>query len=122
MMSNTRKNVLALSFALMALLASALPMAAQSSYYSFRMENNTGYDIYQVRLSSVYQISWRPDLLGASRIFRDGTSFTINQISPGRYDVALVDEDGDVCIVNDVAIYQNLNWNLSERWLLSCER
>ena len=122
MTSKFRKYILAMSFALIAFLASALPVVAQNSHYSLRMENNTGYDIYQVRLSSVYQIHWPDDLLGASSIFWDGTSFTINQIAPGRYDLAFVDEDGDLCIVNDVAIYQNLNWSLSERWLLSCER
>jgi len=121
MQTKTRKTVLAVSFALMAILASALPVAAQSSHY-LRMANNTGYDIYQVRFSSVSSGIWPPDLLGSSRIFRDGSSFTITSISPGRYDIAFVDEDSDVCVVRDVAIYQDLSWNLSQSWLLNCER
>lgn len=121
MLNKTRKVILAVSFALVALLASALPVAAQSSHYSLRMANSTGYSIYQVRLSSVSDRYWERDLLG-SRIFGDGTSFTITQISPGYYDVAFVDEDADVCVVHNVAIYSNLNWNLSQTWLLNCER
>lgn len=122
MPNKTRKLILAVSFALVALLASALPVAAQTSYYSLRMENNTGYNIYQVRISAVNQMYWPADLLGTSRIFRDGTSFTITQITPGHYDVAFVDEDADVCVVRNVAIYSNLDWDLSQRWLLNCER
>ncbi len=49
-----------------------------------------------------------------ARIFGDGTSFTITQISPGYYDVAFVDEDADVRVVHNVAIHSNLNWNLSQ--------
>jgi hypothetical protein len=121
MQTKTHKNILAVSFALVALLASALPVAAQSSRYSLRMQNNTGYDIYQVRLSSVSDDTWHRDLLG-SGVFGDGTSFTITQIAPGNYDVLFVDEDGDACQLHNVAIYNNLNWNLSLRWLLNCER
>ena len=121
MLNKTRKLILVVSFALVALFASALPVAAQSSHYSLRMENNTGYDIYQVRLSSVYDRSWERDLLG-SRLFDDGTSFTITDISPGYYDIAFVDEDRDVCVMHNVAIHGSLNWNLSQRWLLTCER
>jgi len=121
MLTKTRTTILAVSFALVAILASAIPVAAQSSHYSLRMENNTGYDIYQVRLSSASDRYWERDLLG-SGVFEDRTSFTVTQISPGYYDLAFVDEDADVCVVHNVAIYSNLNWDLSQRWLLNCER
>jgi len=83
-------------------------VAAQSSRYRVRMENNTGYDIYQVRLFSVSDPYWRRDLL-ENGIFEDGTSFTITQIESGRYDLEIVDQDGDVCLVHNVAIYSNLH-------------
>lgn len=121
MVNKTCKLIFAVSFALVALMASANPAAAQSSHYNLRMENNMGYDINQVRMSSVNDRYWERDILG-SRILSDGTSFTITQISPGYYDVAFVDEDGDVCVVHDVAVYRELNWNLSHSWLLNCER
>ncbi|HEY6291880.1 MAG TPA: hypothetical protein VI455_10015 [Terriglobia bacterium] len=117
----THKTIFAVSFALVAILASAISVAAQSSYHSLTMENNTGYDIYQVRLSPVNDPFWERDLLG-TRVFEDGTSFTVTQISPGRYDIGFVDQDADVCVLHDVAIYNNLSWDLSQRWLLNCER
>ena len=48
MQTKTCNTILALGFALLAMLASALPVAAQSSHY-LRMENNTGYDVYSGR-------------------------------------------------------------------------
>ena len=121
MLTKTQKTILAISFAITALLTSAIAVAAQSSHYSLRMENDTGLDIYQVRLSSVSDRSWERDLLG-SRIFENGTPFTITQISPGDYDIAFVDEDRDVCVLHNVAIYSDLQWDLSLGWLLNCER
>jgi hypothetical protein len=121
MLTKQRKTILAVSFALAALLASAISVAGQSSHYSLRMENNTGYDIYQVRFSSVNDPYWRRDLLGDG-VFENGTLFTLTQIQPGRYDLELVDQDSDVCFVHDVDIYSSLDWNLSQRWLLNCEQ
>ena len=45
--------------------AGALPAAAQSSH-SLRIENNTGYDIQILRVSSVSDPNWGRDILGAS--------------------------------------------------------
>lgn len=52
MLTKTHKTLLAVSFALVAILASTIPVAAQSSHYSLRVENNTGYDIYEMSLLS----------------------------------------------------------------------
>jgi hypothetical protein len=119
MLTKTRKIMLALTF--VAILVSAIPAAAQSNYHILRMENSTGYDIYQVRISRVNDPSWERDLLG-TRVFESGTSFTVIDILPGRYDIALVDQDADVCVLHGVAIYGDLSWDLSQRWLLDCER
>lgn len=121
MFTKTCKTIVVTTFAFLAILASAVSVPAQSAYYSLRMENHTGYDIYELRLSSVNDPSWERDLLGAG-VFEDGNSFTITQISPGRYDIAFVDQDADVCVLNDVPIFSNLDWDLSQRWLLNCER
>ena len=46
MLNKTYKLILALGIATMALMTSALPVAAQNSYHNLRMENETGYPIY----------------------------------------------------------------------------
>ena len=68
MLSAIRKQMVAMTFALVALLASARPMSGQSGDYTLRLENSTGYEIYQVRLSSVADRYWHRDLLG-SQVF-----------------------------------------------------
>jgi hypothetical protein len=120
MQTKTRKTILAVSFALIAILASALPVAAQSRHY-LQMENNTGYDVYRLYFSSANSNRWGDDMLGPVRIFRDGSRFTITGIAPGSYDLKFVDQDNDVCVVRNVTIYQDLSWDLSEGWLVSCE-
>ena len=120
MITKSHKSVFAASIALVVILASSIPVPAQSSY-SLRMENNTGYNIYQVRMSSVDDPSWERDLLG-SRIFWDGTSFTITQITPGYYDMMFVDQNDGVCVLHNVAIFSKLDWDLTRGWLLDCER
>jgi hypothetical protein len=122
MFTKFHKSILAATVAAAAALAGAIPAIAQSNEYTLRMENNTGFDIYQMRLSSVNQTYWPPDLLGDSRVFSDGTSFTITNISPGRYDMAFIDEDADVCVLHNVPIRGNLDWDLSRGWLLDCEQ
>jgi len=108
-------------FALVALLASALPVAAQSSHYNLRMENDTGVELYHVYVSSTYSGSWGDDQLGRS-IFHDGSTFTLTGISPGRYDMKFVDRDGAACVVRDVPIYGNRYFDLSVGWLAdNCE-
>ena len=57
MITKSNKSIFAPSIALVASLASSIPLAAQSSY-SLGMENDTGYNIYQVRMSSVHDPSW----------------------------------------------------------------
>lgn len=119
MKSTTHKTILAVSMGLVAVLNGAATATAQSN---LRMQNNTGYDIYELRLSRVNDTSWPSDLLGPLRIFSNGNAFTVTDIEPGRYDLQLVDQDADTCTLHNVPIYHNLSWNLSKDWLLRCEQ
>jgi hypothetical protein len=121
MQTKAHRTLLAVSFALVAILASAIPVAAQSSHFSLRMENHTGYDIRVLRVSSVSDPNWGRDILGTS-ILEYGSSFTVTNIPPGYYDIKFVDQDRDVCVLHNVAIFSDLNWTLSQTWLLSCEQ
>ncbi len=119
MKNRIRPLILAMSIVALAILAGALPVAAQSSH-SLRIENNTGYDIQILRVSSVSDPNWGRDILGAS-VLAYGSSFTVTNIPAGYYDIKFVDEDRDVCVLRNVAIFSNQNWDLTEGWLLRCE-
>ena len=107
--------------ALMLLLTGPLtPLGrAQSGTYPVRIENATNYSIYEVHISRTNDSSWEQDLLGRDTL-SPGWIFTARAY-PGRYDLKLVDEDGDVCEVHNVAVSGPTNWRITNSWLLNCE-
>lgn len=93
---------------------------AQSGY-TVRIDNSSDYAIYQIRMSPVGDSSWRQDLLGDLAL-PSGYHVTLPRTYlPGLYDLKLVDEDGDVCIVPNVRLSGNTVWDVSDSWLLNCE-
>lgn len=58
-----------------------------------RMQNTSNTDIYYIHMSPSEQSTWGPDLLGRE-ILRIGQTFTIQGITPGNWDVRVVDRDG----------------------------
>lgn len=119
MFNKVRKQIVTKSFAILPLLAISIPLTAQSRH-TLEVNNNSGFNIYHIQMSSSYDISWEPDLLG-SRILYDGNSFTVTGITPGLYDIRLVDEDNDQCIVKQVRVHEDMTWNLTPLGLVGCE-
>ena len=119
MLNKVRTLVLGVTFAVLALFAASAPAIAQSTH-TLTLQNNSGFDIYEIHMSSVNDDSWEPDLLGR-HVLSTGNSFDITDITSGRYDIKLVDEDGDTCIVQQVAVYRDRVWNLTPGSLLGCE-
>ena len=127
MLSKSCKWILAISFALTALLTSAHPVAAQNAYYAvysttgvydLTMENETGSSFYQLYVSPASSGRWGPDRLG-NRIWHSGETFTLSQISPGNYDLMFVDREGDACIVKDRSIRNDKDVEVTLAWLLN---
>ena len=82
--------------------------------------NNSDYDIYHVYMSSTGDNNWGRDLLGRYQVLESGSSMSVTA-GPGRYDLKLVDEDGDSCVVMNLGLYGDQSWNITNNWLLSCE-
>ena len=119
MLHKVRTLVLSVSFALLTLFAVSISARAQSAH-TLTIQNNSGYDIYEIHMSSVFDGSWERDLLGR-HVLSTGNTFDITGITSGRYDIKVVDEDGDACIVQQVAVYQDRSWNLTPLGLVGCE-
>ena len=95
----------------------------QASRYSLQLNNYSGYVIDQVYVSQSSDDSWHDDLLGDDDILQTPGSFDVTNILPGQYyDVKLVDQDGDPCILRHVYFNGNKFINISQDWLLGCER
>ena len=99
--------------------SSAAPAGAIGNQVRVGIQNDSSYDIYQIYMSYSGDDNWGPDLL------RDTVLITGNSVmvtaSPGKYDLKLVDEDGDTCTVMGLQLYGNESWSITNRWLLSCE-
>lgn len=100
------------------LLASAGGEARESQV---TIVNKSDWQIHQLFLSSVDEEDWGPDQLGDEIIDTDGR-FTLQSIPCDDYDVRLVDEDGDECVVGGVALCADQDkWFITNDDLLACQ-
>jgi hypothetical protein len=83
------------------------------------VENASGTTIESLYMSAVSDDSWESDLLGSG--YLSSGSQTRILADPGRYDVKLVDRDGDECIVNNVQIQGDRVMTITANMLMRCE-
>jgi hypothetical protein len=84
-----------------------------------QLVNSSGYTIRKLYLSPSDDTDWGRDLLG-SGVLRSGYVETITT-PPGRYDLRLVDADGNVCEISDVQMDEDRDVTLTRNGLLHCE-
>jgi hypothetical protein len=103
------------------LLASG-PLLADRSLSQVTITNNSNWAIHQLFLSPTSDNEWGKDQLGEHVIDANGGTFTLNRIPCDDYDVRLVDEDGDVCVVGGVGLCGDKDtWQITNDDLLSCQ-
>jgi hypothetical protein len=83
--------------------------------------NHAAWDIHHLYLSAADENEWGPDQLG-TEVMATGDSFKLTGIPCDEYDVRLVDEDGDECMIFAVDICgANETWVIESGDLLECE-
>lgn len=97
-----------------------LPLAAQTTT-RVRIDNNSDYAIYEVFLSPVSSPDWGFDLLDIDQVLAPNYQATLPPKHVGYYDLKLVDEDGDACVVSNVYVTPTTDWSINNSWLLGCE-
>ncbi|HET9768276.1 MAG TPA: hypothetical protein VFS60_15590 [Thermoanaerobaculia bacterium] len=86
-----------------------------------KVTNRTDWEIHELYLSPVDDENWGPDQLRDEVIGKD-ESFTLVGVPCDEYDVKIVDEDDDACIVAQVDICgENHQWTITSDDLLQCE-
>ena len=109
--------------AVAALLLSALataPLSAQRRTASVEVKNNSAWTIVSLYMSPTDEARWGPDQLG-SNVIAPGASFTLTNIPCDNYDIKLVDEDGDECIVSDANLCRDeYVWTITSAMIASC--
>jgi hypothetical protein len=100
------------------LVLSAPAFAADRS--NVKVINQSKWDIHHMFVSPSEQEDWGPDQL-EDQVIDAGANFTLNGIPCDVYDIKVVDEDGDECILEAVDICENSYWKITTQELLECE-
>lgn len=114
---NTTKRftaVLLLAFAF------ALPSFAKGKA-TVKIINQSKWEIHQIYFASTSDRVWGDDYLGED-VLAKGDSLTLTDIECGDYDIKVVDEDGDECIIEEVSLCgEDAYWKITDKDLLECE-
>jgi hypothetical protein len=106
---------------LAALLVCSVTAPAFARKATVKVINQSKWEIHHLFISPTEQEEWGPDQLEDS-VLTKGDSITINQIPCDTYDVKVVDEDGDECVIEAVDLCRdNSFWKITDKQLLECE-
>lgn len=107
--------------ACVALTALAPTVQAEKKTSDVNIVNKSDWTIEELYLSPVDEKSWGPDQL-AHHVIEPGEAFKLTKIPCATWDVKLVDEDGDECVVESVDICANSEtWTITSKDLLRCQ-
>lgn len=104
----------------LALLFAALTSAAAMADSTIQIVNQSGWELHEIYFSPTSQENWGDDHLG-DQVLEQGDSLTLTGVESGRWDIRLVDEDGDECTLEDVHITESEQWVITEDDLLGCQ-
>ena len=109
----SRGNVYIITLYILFLSPFLSSMSAQSTSNnpSVTIVNNTGYTVYRVYISPVASDSWGDDRLASNQTLSNGQSVSLRLPHPtnvvNRYDIKLVDKDGDSYTKTNVLVSSN---------------
>ena len=113
------KSLTKLSLAVLLLCALSAPAFAEKA--TVKIINQSRWEIHQIYLSPSEEADWGPDQLD-DEILSKGDSLTLTDIDCGDYDIQVVDEDGDECIIEKVEMCgDDSYWKITDKDLLACE-
>lgn len=112
----------ALKLALAAFLLFALSLPALAGgKATVKIINQSKWELHHIYLSPSGDDHWGPDQL-EDQILAKGDSLTLTNIDCNQYDVKVVDEDGDECVIEEADLCgNNAFWKITDKELLSCE-
>ncbi|MEA2238240.1 MAG: hypothetical protein QOC81_2964 [Thermoanaerobaculia bacterium] len=107
---------------LLAVLLFPLAATAQRRHGArVKVINQSKWEIHHLYLSPKDSNDWGPDQLGED-VLATGHSITLTNIRCNHYDIRVVDEDGDECVIEDVSLCRDESfWKITNKALLDCE-
>ena len=110
-----------LSLALL-VFALATSLYAEKKHATVKIINQSKWEIHHVFLSPSDDEKWGPDQL-EDQILAKGDSLTLTSIDCDLYDIKVVDEDGDECVIEEVDLCgDDSYWKITDQTLLECEK
>lgn len=114
-------NRLAVTACALTLALAALPATAAKKKADVQVVNDSDWAIHHMFLSPVDDDQWGPDQLGEYTI-EPGEAFTLENVPCDLYDVKLIDEDDDECVITEVEICKaDQSWVVTSEDLASCQ-
>lgn len=87
---------------------------------SLTVENQSDYDIHHFYLAPAHKTKWGKDWLGKD-VLSPGETLTITGLDCTEYDIKVIDEEGDACVIEDVDFcLEDLGWEITNRVLQNC--
>ena len=86
------------------------------------IRNDSDWEIHELYMSSSDDDEWGVDQLDEDIIDANGGRFQLSGIPCDVYDIQVVDEDGDACVVNKVRLCGDRDaWRITNADLLACQ-
>ena len=99
----------------------AAGLASGATAASFvELTNESAWAIHELYVSTVSDEEWGPDQM-RDQIIETGGTFRLSGIPCDDYDVRIVDEDGDACVLREVTMCDNEAVTITDEDLLGCQ-
>ena len=117
------KASMTLAGVVLAAIAAIAPTSAMAADTSvIHITNKSDWEIHHFFLAPSESDKWGPDQLGQNTIEPNGGTFELHKVPCDTFDVKLVDEDGDECVVESVDICGSKEgWVITSKDLIACE-
>jgi hypothetical protein len=97
------------------------PAAAAAKDGQIVLRNASHWEIHELYVDESRNDEWGEDQLGDD-VIGNGEEFTLTGIPCDKYDVRLVDEDGDECVLESVPLCGGSDeWTITDSDLLGCQ-
>jgi hypothetical protein len=82
--------------------------------------NQSKWTIEHLFMSPTSENKWGPDQL-EDKVVKKGESFTLKGVPAGKYDIKLIDEDADECVVANLKVADHGSIKITDQNLLDCQ-
>ena len=115
-------NRLYAALATLGLLCTAAPaIQAAGKTATVAIHNTSDWKLDHLYLSPTDEAEWGADQLG-DKVIASGEKFTLSGIPCNTWDVKVVDQDGDECVIEAVDLCKdNSQWTITSKDLLACQ-